>query len=145
MTYLSRLSARAYARLAPEQRRAVDELRYENPDSARRGELKTILGWQRTAEETAAYARKLIKRRLVRSKILAELGCTERHLRRLLKKVSDVETEACKPAPGLEKTDINDKGKGAGLPPAPERPWPVYDSDPFAYNFGTALRSAERR
>jgi hypothetical protein len=142
MTRLSRLSARAYARLAPEQRRAVDELRYEDPDSARRGELKTILGWRRTAEETAAYARKLIKRRLVRSTILAELGCSERHLRRLLEKVSEVEIEARKPAPGLEKTDIIDKGKGVGLPPAPERPWPVYSSDPFGYDFGAALRSA---
>jgi hypothetical protein len=142
MTRLSRLSVRAYARLTPEQRRAVDELRYEDPDSARRGELKTILGWRRTVEETIAYARKLVDGGMALSAAAIRLDVDPDYLWRLLEKVPDIPNRSRNPSTHPENPGLTDKGKGAGLPPAPERPWPVYDSDPFAYDFGTALRSA---
>jgi hypothetical protein len=81
---LSRLSARAYGRLTPEQRRAVDQLRYSDPNAAERGELKTTLGWKRTAEETAAYARNLIAGGMMVDAAAGRLGVEADHLRRLL-------------------------------------------------------------
>ncbi len=84
MSRLSRLSARAYGHLTPEQRRAVDVLRYDDPDAAGRGEQKMILGWRRTAEETAAYARKLIDGGMMVDAAAGRLGVKTDHLRRLL-------------------------------------------------------------
>jgi hypothetical protein len=152
---LSRLSARAYGRLTPDQRRAVDVLRYGHAglDAARRGEAKTVLGWRRTAEETVAYARVLLARGMVPSAIQAELGCTDRHLRRLLAEVPDMEFRSRNPSIHQEKSDITDNGKAAGRPrpndngrPPPPHPDPgriMYAGDE-GYDFGAALRRSLR-
>jgi hypothetical protein len=84
VTRLSRLSARAYGRLTPEQQRAIDRLEWSRPDAAARGEAKTVLGWRRTKEETIGYAIVLLDRGLMPSAVATLLGVGDRYLRRLL-------------------------------------------------------------
>jgi len=140
---LGRLSVRAYGRLTPEQKRAVDLLRYRDPDTASRGEAKTILGWKRTTEETTAYARKLIADGLMPTAAAHVLGVDVDHLRRLVK-VSTGQKQARKPFTGAKTSGLTDKGKGVGHRadphPGPERV--LYTGDPFAYDFEAALRRA---
>ena len=52
MSRLGRLPTGEYARLKPEQQRAVDRLRYLGPDAAGRGAAKRVLGWRQTEAET---------------------------------------------------------------------------------------------
>jgi hypothetical protein len=144
---LSRLSARAYGRLSAEQRRAVDVLRYEKLDAAGRGEQKTILGWRRTAEETAAYARTLIAAGMMLAAVAARFDVEDDYLRRLLEKVANVESELGKRSPRLKKSGLTDNGKVVGQPPdsEPVQNRPVYDGDPFAYELENAVRRASSR
>jgi hypothetical protein len=146
-------------RMTPAQRHAVDRLRWHNEAPAKRARLKRTLGLQPTREETLALLRELRDRRMVRSAILAELGCSERHLRWLLAEVQDLENGARKPAPQLEQTDITGNGKGAGRPgraditgngrrapiPHPDPGRIVYAGDPFAYDLEAALGRASAR
>jgi hypothetical protein len=150
---LSRLSGRGYGRLTPEQRLAVDRLRHGHLapagrlDAAGRGEAKTILGWRRTGEETAAYARKLIAGGMKPAAAAVRLGVEPRYLRRLLEKVPDVEKRPRKATIHAEKVALTDDGKGAGRPPDPH-PDPdriMYDGDPFSYDLERALRRVSSR
>jgi hypothetical protein len=157
---LSRQSARNYRRLTPEQRRAVDVLRYDDPDAAGRGEQKTTLGWRRTAEETAAYARKLIAGGMMPGPAAVRLGVEADYLRRLLEKVPDLENPARNASIHAEKSGLTDKGKGVGRPRAQDRGQDhvdrhrdhgdhqhasVYGGDQFDYDFEAALRRASPR
>jgi hypothetical protein len=81
-----RLPRRAIERLTDLQRAALDEIRFGRPGPARRGELKTTLGWKRTREETIAYASDLLERGLVLSGVAARLDVEPLYLRRLLKR-----------------------------------------------------------
>jgi hypothetical protein len=169
MSRLTRLSAREYGRLTPEQRKAVEVLRYGSPDAATRGEQKTILSWKRTAGETAAYARKLIGEGMMPGAAALRLGVNPDHLRRLLGKAptpgnqprnpfihakNSAPTDRNKGAghPGdhppihAEKSGLTDEGKGRGR--TPDHPDPdrvLYGGDPFTYDFEAALRSARSR
>jgi hypothetical protein len=161
---LSRLSVRAYGRLTPERRLAVDRLRHGHltpagaPGAAERGELKTILRWRRTAEETVAYARTLIDGGLDRDAAAIRLRIDADYLRRLLEKVPDVENRPRNPSIHPEKTGLTDNGKAAGRPsrsglsdngsrapdPHPDSGRIMYDGDPGSYDFEAALRRSSR-
>lgn len=84
MSRLRRLSARAYGRLTPEQKHAVDLLEWQRPGPAERGEAKTVLGWRRTREETIAYAHELLGRGLMAGAVADRLGVSDDYLRRAL-------------------------------------------------------------
>jgi hypothetical protein len=157
---LSRLSARAYGRLTPEQRRAVDQLRYGGPtpaglDAACRGDAKTILGWRRTAEETIAYAHKLLDEGMDRDAVAIRLRVEARYLQRLLEKVPDVQKALANPSIHQEKVGLTDNGRAAGRPgrsgrrrapdPPPDPDRIMYDGDPFGYDLEAALRRASLR
>ena len=79
-----RLPRRVVRRLSDAEHRAVDELRFGNPDAARRGELKTLLGWKRTREETRAYAEVLRHRGMLLAAVAARLDVHTRYLARIL-------------------------------------------------------------
>jgi hypothetical protein len=150
MTRLARLSARDYQRISPELRQAVDVLLYGTPDAASRGQQKTILGWKRTAEETAAYARKLIAEGMMPGAAALRLGVSADHLRRLFKEVQNLENRPRKPSIHAEESGLTGKAKGVGHPPPPH-PDPgrvIYSGDPFTYDFkaafGRALSRASR-
>jgi hypothetical protein len=158
MSRLARLSNRAYGRLTPKQRAAVDVLRYARPDAAGRGEAKTILGWRRTSEETTAYARKLIAEGMMPGAAALRLGVEPGHLRRLLKKGLPLENRARKPFARLEKSGLTDKRQGVGrvgprraqiaaselTDKSPNGDRPVYGGDPFAYDLEAAFGRAGR-
>jgi hypothetical protein len=84
LSRLSRLSTRAYGRLGPERQYAVDLLQFGRPDAAARGRAKTILGWRRTREETAAYAQELLDSGLVPAAVADRLKVADDYLRRVL-------------------------------------------------------------
>ena len=69
-----RLPRRAVRRLSDAQHRALDELRFSDANAARRGELKTVLGWKRTRDETRAYADVLLLGGMVLSTIACLFG-----------------------------------------------------------------------
>jgi hypothetical protein len=71
-------------RLTDEQRRALDELQFGKPTATRRAELKMILRWRRTREETLALATSLRDRGRVTTAIAARLDVDRRYLVRLL-------------------------------------------------------------
>jgi hypothetical protein len=156
---LSRLSVRAYGRLTLEQRRAVDQLRYGHLasaglDAASRGEAKTVLGWRRTAEETAACARKLVGAGMMPGAAARRLDVDPDYLRRLLEKVPDVENEPRNPSTHPGNPGLTDNGKGVGRPgrsgrrqapdPHPDPGRVMYAGDE-SYNFEAALRRASSR
>jgi hypothetical protein len=84
MSLLTRLSVRAYGRLTPEQRQAVDLLEWADLDAAGRGRAKTVLGWRRTREETIAYAAELLAAGLMAAAVADRLGVSDDYLRRVL-------------------------------------------------------------
>jgi hypothetical protein len=148
---LSRLSARDLRRLTPKQRAAVDVLRYARPDAAGRGEAKTVLGWRRTSEEAAAYARKLIANGMMPGAAALRLGVDPDHLRRLLNKVPDPEKRPRNRSIHAENSGLTDKDRPAPLPPSvgpsgltdnPDGNRPTYAGDPLAYDVEAALRRA---
>jgi hypothetical protein len=126
-------------------------------DASRRGEAKTVLGWRRTAEETVAYAHKLLDEGMDRDAVAIRLRVSADYLRRLLGKVSDVENRPRNPSIHREKTGLTDIGKAAGRPgrfgpagharrapgPHPDPDRIMYDGD-GGYDFGAALRKASR-
>lgn len=81
-----RLPRRLVRRLSDAQHRALDELRFGNPHAARRGELKTVLGWKRTREETRAYAEALMRSEMVLAAVAARLDVDKHYLSRLMRK-----------------------------------------------------------
>jgi hypothetical protein len=83
-----RLPRWRFRRFNEEQRRAYDRLRWYHPGPAERARLKTVLGWRRTREETVALAEELLDRGRVLPAIAAELGVSDRYLRRLLREES---------------------------------------------------------
>ena len=115
MSRLDRLSARAYAMLTSEQRRAVDLLRYENPPAVERGELKTVLGWKRSAAETAAYASRLVEDGMTLVAAANHLGVDRDHLRRLLR-VPTPEGQVRKPSIHLPDRGLTDKAEVVARP-----------------------------
>jgi len=135
-----RLSTREYLRLTPDQRKAVDCLRYSNPSPAARGAAKTILGWKRTAEETTAYANRLLEDGMTLSAVAGKLGVGTDHLRRLLKKGQSLSEQVCNPSTHAEKSGLTDRTQVVTHPST--REGPVYGSDPFSYDFAAALRRA---
>ena len=90
MSRLTRLSARAYGRLKPEEQKAVDLLEFGRPDAAERGRCKTLLGWRRTREETEAYAAALLAAGMVPVAVANRLRILDDYLQRV--------TDARKPA-----------------------------------------------
>jgi hypothetical protein len=84
MSRLTRLSARAYGQLTPEQKRAVDDLEWNHPSATDWGEAKTILGWRRTREETLPYAQELLGRGLMPAAVADRLRISDEYLHRVL-------------------------------------------------------------
>jgi hypothetical protein len=79
-----RLARRVVKKLSDAEHRALDELRFGSPGAARRGELKTVLRWRRTQEETIAYAQTLIEAGLIPSAVAARLDVDRYYLAGLL-------------------------------------------------------------
>ena len=136
MSTVDRVPAWKVRRMTAAQRQAFDRLRWHDPPPAERARLKRTLGMRRTREETLALLRELLDKRMVRAAILDELGCTDRHLRRLLAEVQKVEKPARKPVSQLEQTDITDRTRVVTHPS--DRA--TYGGDLFAYDFAAALR-----
>ena len=134
MSRLDRLSARADRRLRPEQRQAVDLLRYGGPGPADRGEAKTTLGWRRTREETRAFARALLDAGMVRSAVADRLGVDLDYLNR----VTHPEKPPRKPSIHAAKSGLSDSPKVITHPVGAEAS-SVYAGDPFGYDFEAAL------
>jgi hypothetical protein len=119
-----RLPAWKVRRLSPDEKAAVDRLRWYSPAPAERASLKRLLGWKRTHEETMALLAELLNRGMARSAIRDELGCTDRHLRRLLseidaEQVPEAENRTRKAFAGLEKTDITCESETGAHPLGP--------------------------
>jgi hypothetical protein len=113
---VTRLSARAYGRLTPERKDAVDQLEWFHPDAAGRGEAKTVLGWRRTQEETIAYARQLLGEGMIVSAVASRLRVGERYLRRLLPEVPDLEKRPRNRSIYAGNVALTDRGKGLRHP-----------------------------
>lgn len=143
MSRLSRLSARDYRRLTPEQQGAVDLLRYGSPTDAERGKAKTILGWKRTTEETIAYANTLLGRGMARREIAPYLRVDVRYLDRLLnsnvEKASATETSHSDPAVSRDVSGLTGKARVIAHPDV-SAGYSVYGSDPLRYDFEAELR-----
>jgi hypothetical protein len=97
-TKAERFPRRRIRRLTDEQRRALDELQFSHPGPARRGELKTVLGWKRTREETIAFALDLIDKGMIVSAVAGRLDVETRYLRNLLKRDATPENGHRKPS-----------------------------------------------
>lgn len=97
MSRFTRLPTRDYKRMTAEQRRAADLLLYGSPGPAERGELKTVLRWKRTREETVAYARGLLDGGLGLMAVADRLQVGDRYLERLLERAGTGESCAAKP------------------------------------------------
>jgi len=102
-----RFPRRLVRRLTDEQRRALDELRFSHPGPARRGELKGILGWKRTREETTAIVADLLDKGMILSAVAARLDVDKRYLAALLKREATSENPARKPPVDAEKSATN--------------------------------------
>jgi hypothetical protein len=111
---LSRFSTRAYGRLSPEQKQALDRLEWLAPGPAGRGEAKTVLGWRRTRDETVAYALELLDEGLVLAAVASRLRIGERYLRRLLDEVRDPENRPRNRSGHPAKVALTDRGKVIG-------------------------------
>ncbi len=103
----NRLPRRVVKRLSDAEHRALDELRFGSPDAARRGELKTQLGWRRTREETIAYAQALLARGMIITAVASRLNIERRYLARALNDDATPDLVPRKPASGVGKTATN--------------------------------------
>jgi hypothetical protein len=94
----ARFPRRLAKRLAEDERRALDELRFSTPGPARRAELKTVLGWRRTREETIAFAQGLLAEGRSIRFAARKLDVEPRHLSAVLKEVGTSENATRKPS-----------------------------------------------
>jgi hypothetical protein len=113
------------------QRAALDELRFGSPGPARRGELKSLLGWRRTRPETVAYAGRLLGEGMAVYGAARTLAVGERYLRRLLAEAAKADSASRKPAWGQGKSGTNRPTLTAESSPR-ERPSPGRRFQSFA-------------
>ena len=119
----ARIPRRIEKRLTDAERCAVDELRFSQPGAARRGELKTELGWKRTREETVALAHDQIEKGMIIAAVAAHLDVDARYLRTLLKEDPAADSVPGKPSShaGESATNVRTPGgeSSRGSLPAP--------------------------
>lgn len=103
----SRVPRRVMKRMSDAELRALDELRYSQPNPARRAELKLVLGWKRTRDETLGLATELLERGMILSAVAARLDVDTRYLGALLKREATAEIVPRKLAPLNGKSATN--------------------------------------
>jgi hypothetical protein len=118
--------------MRPEQREALDRLRWHSPGPAERARLKRVLRIRRTREETIALALELLAAGRVPGSIADELGVTARYLSRLL------HPPQAPPDLGLEAAS-EAAPNGSNVQ---KRHRPTYSGDALAYDFESALEGA---
>jgi hypothetical protein len=109
---LTRLSTRAYGRLTPAQKEAVDLLQWYSPNAAERGAAKTVLGWRRSREETLAYALELVGQGLGLAAVADRLRVSDDYLHRVLNPEKQGRNRSIHPA----RSGLTDRGKVIGHP-----------------------------